>query len=145
MKDNLKQCSALYGAIQAHLAQWQRDKDTSVVTAVDETADGEDVETVEETAAVAVSVDKGGDNENSLESFVGKICDKKSDEVDESDRHSIISALYQIALTDDENFTRTEYIASLMEGKGFEVVHQMSTKELYTVLYFAALKFRIYT
>lgn len=158
LEGQLRQFATLYGDIQGYLAQWKRGNGSSVEAVADETSVGEDVETVaenvveetdvkspivEETAVVAV--DKGGDNENSLESFVGKICDKKSDEVNDSDRHSIISALYQIALTDDENFTRTEYIASLMEGKGFEVVHQMSTKELYTVLYFTALKFHIYT
>lgn len=154
LKAQLNQFAALYGDIQAHLSQWQIDNDT----VVDETAVGEDVETVEENVVAetdvevrivagnwSVAVDKGGDNENSLESFVGKICDKESVNIDESDRHSIISALYQIALNDDENFTRTEYMASLMEGKGFEIVHQMSTKDLYNVLYLVAVKFCIYT
>ena len=154
LRAQLKQFSGLYGDIQAHLSQWQIDNDT----AVDGSFVGEDVETVSENVVaetdvedsivadkLSVAVDKGGDNENSLESFVGKICDKESVNIDESDRHSIISALYQIALNDDENFTRTEYIASLMEGKGFEVVHQMSTKDLYNVLYLVAVRFRIYT
>ena len=158
LEGQLRQFAALYGDIQGYLAQWKCGKDTSVEAVAEETSVGEDVETVTENVVAetdvkapivedksTVAVDKGGNNENSLESFVGKICDKKSDEVDESDRHSIISALYQIALTDDENFTRTEFIGELMEGKGFEVVHQMSTKELYTVLYFTALKFHIYT
>ena len=30
-----------------------------------------------------------------------------------------------------------------MEGKGFEVVHQMSTRDLYKVLYLVVLKFKI--
>ena len=158
LEGQLRQFATLYGDIQGYLAQWKRDKDTLIGTVADETFVGEDVETVSENVVAetdvkapivedksAVAVDKGGDNENSLESFVGKICDKKSGDVDESDRHSIISALYQIALNDDEDFTRTEYIASLMEGKGFEVVHQMSTKSLYRILYITALRFHIYT
>lgn len=158
LEGQLRQFATLYGDIQGYLAQWKRGNGTLVEAVADETSVGEDVETVAENVVVetdvkasmveekaAVSVDKGGDNENSLESFVGKICDKKSDDLDESDRHSIISALYQIALNDDENFTRTEYIASLMEGKGFEVVHQMSTKSLYQILNFTALKFHIYS
>ena len=156
LEGQLRQFATLYGDIQGYLAQWKRGNGTSVEAVADETSVGEDVETVTENVVAetdvkapmveeTVAVDKGGDNENSLESFVGKICDKTSDEVDDSDRHSIISALYQIALNDDENFTRTEYIASLMEGKGFEVVHQMSTKSLYHILYITALKFHIYS
>ena len=157
LEGELRQFAALYGDIQGYLAQWKRGKDVVVESSADEESVGENVETVEENVVAetdvkvpmveetAVAVDKGGDNENSLESFVGKICDKKSDDIDDSDRHSIISALYQVALTDDENFTRTEYIASLMEGKGFEVVSQMSTKTLYNVLYLVALRFKIYT
>ena len=32
-----------------------------------------------------------------------------------------------------------------MEDKGFDVVHKMSTKDLYNVLYQVALKFKIHT
>ena len=146
LEKQLKQFSELYGDLRAHLTQWKSGKDTlddSLAERfgnVHSNAHLNQTQTVEETAE-AVEEDKGGDNEDSLEVIVEKVCDKT--EVDESDRHSIISALYQIALNDDENFTRTEYIGELMEGKGFEVVPQMSTRDLYNVLYQVALKFKI--
>lgn len=144
LEKQLKQFSELYGDLRAHLTQWKSCKDTlddSVAERfgnVHSNAHLNQTQTVEETAEAE---DKGGDNGDSLEVIVEKVCDKT--DVDESDRHSIISALYQIALNDDENFTRTEYIGELMEGKGFEVVPQMSTKDLYNVLYQVALKFKI--
>lgn len=149
----LNKFAEFYGDIRAHLSQWKsvKVKVTSVDSVADKASVVDEVETVSEKEVVEASVveeptaavaeDRGGDNEDSLEVFVEKICDKK--EVEESDRHSIISALYQIALNDDENFTRTEYIGELMEGKGFEVVPQMSTKDLHNVLYHVALKFKI--
>ena len=139
LEAQLKQFSELYGDLRAHLTQWKSGKDTLDDSLADEALVVES-QLVEETAE-AVAEDKGGDNGDSLEVIVEKVCDKT--EVDESDRHSIISALYQIALNDDENFTRTEYIGELMEGKGFEVVPQMSTRDLYNVLYQVVLKFKI--
>ena len=85
--------------------------------------------------------DKESYNNSSFESFVAKVCDKIN--LEESYRHSILSALHQITLNDDENFARTEYIGELMEGKGFEVIHQMTTRNSYNVLYVIALKFKI--
>ena len=146
LETQLQQFSELYGDIRAHLTQWKSGKDTlddslaERFGKVHSNALLNQTQTVEETAK-AVGEDKGGDNGDSLEVIVEKVCDKT--EVDESDRHSIISALYQIALNDDENFTRTEYIGELMKGKGFEVVPQMSTRDLYNVLYQVALKFKI--
>lgn len=104
LEGQLRQFAALYGDIQSCLSQWKRDKDTLVESAADETSVGENVDTVEENVVACtdvkapivedtVSVGKRGDNDNSLESFVGKICDKESDDVDELDRHSIISAI----------------------------------------------------
>ena len=142
LEKQLKQFSELYGDLRAHLTQWKSGKDTLDDSLAERFGNvhSNQTQTVEETAE-AVAEDKGGDNGDSLEVIVEKVCDKT--EVDESDRHSIISALYQIALNDDENFTRTEYIGELMEGKGFEVVPQMSTRDLYNVLYQVALKFKI--
>lgn len=51
----------------------------------------------------------------------------------ELDRHSIMLALYQIVLDDDKNFTRTIYVSSLLERLGVDVVHKVSTKNLYHI------------
>ena len=141
LKEQLKKLSAIYGDIQAYLTEWESGKDRSVEEKAVET----DVKAsgVEEPVARTAVDEKGGDNENSLESRIEKICDKK--EIEETDRHAILSALYQIALNDDENFTRTEYIHSMIADIGFEVVHKVPTKDLYHVLYFTALKFHIST
>ena len=157
LEGQLRQFSALYGDIQGYLAQWKRGKTESVDSVAEETSVVDDskpeeekaveidvkAEMVEEKAVESAVEEKGGDNENSLESLVEKICNKK--EVEETDRHSILSALYQIALNDDENFTRTEYIRVMVKDMGFEVVHSVPTKNLYQILYFTALKFHIYT
>lgn len=158
LEGQLRQFSALYGDIQGYLAQWKRGKTESVDSVAEETSVVDDNKPEEEEKAVEIDVkapmveekavesaveEKGGDNENSLESLVEKICNKK--DVEETDRHSILSALYQIALNDDENFTRTEYIRVMVKDMGFEVVHSVPTKNLYQILYFTALKFHIYT
>ena len=154
LEGQLRQLAALYGDIQGYLAQWKRGKSASVDSVAEETSVVDDSKPEEEEKAVEIDVkapmveepaveEKGGDNENSLESFVEKICNKK--EVEETDRHSILSALYQIALNDDENFTRTEYIRVMVKDMEFEVVHSVPTKNLYQILYFTALKFHIYT
>ena len=154
LEGELRQFAALYGDIQGYLAQWKRGKSESVDSVAEETSVVNDSKPEEEEKAVEIDVkaemveepaveEKGGDNENSLESLVEKICNKK--DVEETDRHSILSALYQIALNDDENFTRTEYIRVMVKDMGFEVVHSVPTKNLYQILYFTALKFHIYT
>ena len=153
LEGQLRQFAALYGDIKGYLAQWKRGKFESVDSVAEETSVVDDSQPEEEEKAVEIDVkaemveesaveEKGGDNENSLESLVEKICNKK--EVEETDRHSILSALYQIALNDDENFTRTEYIRVMVKDMGFDVVHSVSTKNLYQILYFTALKFHIY-
>lgn len=154
LEGQLRQFAALYGDIQGYLAQWKRGKSAAVDSVAEETSVVDDSKPEEEEKAVEIDVkapmveesaveEKGGDNENSLESLVEKICNKK--DVEETDRHSILSALYQIALNDDENFTRTEYIRVMVKDMGFEVVHSVPTKNLYQILYFTALKFHIYT
>ena len=154
LEGQIRQFAALYGDIQGYLAQWKRGKSAAVDSVAEETSVVDDSKPEEEEKAVEIDVkaemveepaveEKGGDNENSLEGFVEKICNKK--EVEETDRHSILSALYQIALNDDENFTRTEYIRVMVKDMGFEVVHSVPTKNLYQILYFTALKFHIYT
>ena len=154
LEGQLRQFAALYGNIQGYLAQWKRGKSALVDSVAEETSVVDDIKPEEEEKAVEIDVkaemveepaveEKGGDNENSLESLVEKICNKK--DVEETDRHSILSALYQIALNDDENFTRTEYIRVMVKDMGFEVVHSVPTKNLYQILYFTALKFHIYT
>ena len=158
LEGELRQFAALYGDMQGYLAQWKRGKSESVDSVAEETSVVDDSKPEEEEKAVEIDVkapiveekavesaveEKGGDNENSLEGFVEKICNKK--EVEETDRHSILSALYQIALNDDENFTRTEYICVMVKDMGFEIVHSVPTKNLYQILYFTALKFHIYT
>lgn len=154
LEGQLRQFAALYGNIQGYLAQWKRGKSALVDSVAEETSVVDDSKPEEEEKAVEIDVkaemveepaveEKGGDNENSLESLVEKICNKK--DVEETDRHSILSALYQIALNDDENFTRTEYIRVMVKDMGFEVVHSVPTKNLYQILYFTALKFHIYT
>ena len=154
LEGELRQFAALYGDIQGYLAQWKRGKSESVDSVAEETSVVNDSKPEKEEKAVEIDVkaemvkekaveEKGGDNENSLESLVEKICNKK--DVEETDRHSILSALYQIALNDDENFTRTEYIRVMVKDMGFEVVHSVPTKNLYQILYFTALKFHIYT
>lgn len=154
LEGQLRQFAALYGNIQGYLAQWKRGKSALVDSVAEEMSVVDDIKPEEEEKAVEIDVkaemveepaveEKGGDNENSLESLVEKIYNKK--DVEETDRHSILSALYQIALNDDENFTRTEYIRVMVKDMGFEVVHSVPTKNLYQILYFTALKFHIYT
>ncbi|MBQ6975510.1 MAG: hypothetical protein IJS81_08335 [Selenomonadaceae bacterium] len=53
---------------------------------------------------------------------------------EEMERHAVISALHQIALNDDEKFTKSTEIRRKIETLGYEVVHRVPTQDLRNIL-----------
>ena len=145
-KYQLYQVSLFYNDIQAYFLQWELHQKN-----IEDDVELVDKFAIDDNAKYSIFTDVFGvkpedlideeDYNPSSESLIAKLCDKVSPSA--MDRPKILLALKQITL-DDKSHTRSKYIHSLLEEKGFKELDETPTKALHNVLYSTACQFHLY-